>query len=303
MRPTKVWRPPSSSKHRHPAKPSISPCLRAPAFEAHVEPHLTMAVEVIGSREQDVSQLRESSPPTKYVYIPVQNSDFIFISLDSNISLLHSQHKRFDHHHLNNTTTPYNNTQLGLITMLVKFANIVAISFAAFGVQQAIATPVHDTESHDIARRTKSLKCGWVKSKHGKDLGCLCDSILGNVNADFDLGDVLSLVFGKSSKSYPPGCKPTCDVSPCRSSRSTRASADYLRCTRSSPSRAMEVTNVLTARTARETASMTMVAREAHAGTTASVAQEEPSTWAVFGELGYGAQTTLGACSIICSGC
>ena len=142
-----------------------------------------------------------------------RSGELIFNPLDSNTFLLHSQHKRFTNYHLGNTTTLYYNTRLRLIAMLVKFANIVALGFAAFGVQQTIATPVHDTETHDIARRTRSLKCGWVKSKHGKDLGCLCDSVIGRINADFDVSDVLSLLFSKGSKNYPPGCKPTCDVS------------------------------------------------------------------------------------------
>ena len=49
---------------------------------------------------------------------------------------------------------------------------------------------------------------------------------------------------------------------------------------------------VPTARTARETVSTTTVAREVHAGTTASVVREEPSIGTVFGESLYPWQST-----------
>jgi hypothetical protein len=94
---------------------------------------------------------------------------------------------------------------------MTRIAKLLALGLALAGLAPTNASPI-ETESHELARRTTSLKCGWAK-KNGVDLGCMCDVPGLSIDLDIDFGGfpVLDLFLG--SKQYPPGCRPTCDVS------------------------------------------------------------------------------------------
>ncbi|KAG7536009.1 hypothetical protein FFLO_03529 [Filobasidium floriforme] len=93
---------------------------------------------------------------------------------------------------------------------MTRLAKLLALGLALAGLStNTNASPI-ETESHELARRTTSLKCGWAK-KNGVDLGCMCDIPGLSIDLDIDFGGfpVLDLFLG--SKQYPPGCRPTCD--------------------------------------------------------------------------------------------
>jgi hypothetical protein len=99
---------------------------------------------------------------------------------------------------------------------MVRISTIVAFGLAAFGLQQtAYASPVSSQASRslDLAKRSKYMKCGYIK-KDDTDLGCVCDSSIWDLDLDFDKSDLIGLLLSKPGKNYPPGCRPTCDVSP-----------------------------------------------------------------------------------------